>query len=695
MRLGKASTIRYTFTMQSIITLTLSLMLVAIPLTFTTVNFELFEFPKFLLLLTGTIVLFSAWAIDLFTSRRPFSLTEFWPRPGRNRLVAIAALAVLLTQAAAAIFSIDPHTSFWGYYSRFHQGLLTTICYTLIYLFALKYLDYKSTHKLIKISVITSLVISLYAILQRLGIDKNMWVQDVVNRPFSTLGQPNWLAAYLIPNIFLVLFLSISNNRKSFSSIVHYSLFIILFSALLLTKSRSGLIGFSLAYLTYWLLLARNLTFAKIRRPLIHCSSFIVLCSLLIGTPYTPKLTDILPSGSDPEVAQTDSPPAQGTQLESGGTESGDIRKIVWTGALHLLADKPLLGTGPETFAYSYYWTRPVSHNYTSEWDFLYNKAHNEYLNFAATSGLIGLAAYLAWHSAIFWLSLSPIPASKKAKKDEETSLKAYYPALAASLVSFTVTNFFGFSVIPVYLVMIVLTALPAGLSHQSPLPLPYSRSFLPSFTILASLFIILLPLRLFLADLNFAKGKTHLDTGQYASAETYLSRAVSLHGTETLYRSLLAETYAQSSAESDSPSEYLQLTLDELDYVAKHNPWHLNYRKSSTKAYLALSQSDPAYYQKAAAELTASRKLAPTDPKLAYNLGLVYSRLGQVNDSIAQMQNAIELKNNYYEPYYALTLLYEEVKQTNEIPALLKRAKANLSVIPAPLQTKLDQYLP
>jgi hypothetical protein len=26
------------------------------------------------------------------------------------------------TQLASTIFSIDPHTSFWGYYSRFHGG---------------------------------------------------------------------------------------------------------------------------------------------------------------------------------------------------------------------------------------------------------------------------------------------------------------------------------------------------------------------------------------------------------------------------------------------------------------------------------------------------------------------------------------------------------------------------------------------
>ena len=55
----------------------------------------------------------------------------------------------------------------------------------------------------------------------------------------------------------------------------------------------------------------------------------------------------------------------------------------------------PLFGTGVETFAYSYNFVRPLTHNLTSEWDYVYNKAHNEYFNYLATTGFIGLISYL------------------------------------------------------------------------------------------------------------------------------------------------------------------------------------------------------------------------------------------------------------------------------------------------------------
>jgi putative inorganic carbon (hco3(-)) transporter len=670
--------------MHKIINSTLVALTISIPLIFTTINYELFEFPKFILLLVATIIIAVAWIIDLYPNRKmiisslPSTLKSLSP-------ISLAILTILSTQFLATIFSIDPHTSFWGYYSRFHQGLLTTTCYTLIYFSAHKYLDYKSTQKLIKISIGTAILVSLYAIAQRFGIDKTLWVQDVVNRPFSTLGQPNWLSAYLIPQLFLTLFMFSTKLKKS-SSIIFHLIYSIIFAALLLTKSRSGLIAFTFSYVVYWALLARSITFPKIKKPLIIFTTLSLLFTALIGTAYSPS---ILPART---ILAEDQTISSGTQLESGGTESGDIRKIVWTGALDLIKREPLLGTGPESFAYSYYWTRPAEHNLTSEWDFLYNKAHNEYLNFAATTGLLGLTAYLFWHFAVMRSAFTLVPKSKKARKDQENSLRAYYPVLGASLTGFFVTNFFGFSVIPVYLTMILLSALPATIQSKPTKSHPTPTShWLPLITI-SCILIIIFPLRLFMADLAFNKGKAHATANSLEQARTYLERAITLRPGESLYHSFMAETYAQMAAATSSQADQA-LAIREIKFTSDHNPWHLNYSKSRTKAWLALTTLDPTFYNQAALELENARLLAPSDPKLAYNLGLIYSRTNQVEGSIREMKAAIDLKPDYYQPYYALTLLYETTKQTNLVLPLLEQAESNITPLPEPLQTKLDLY--
>lgn len=653
----------YTSIMQRIIVWTFYILVATLPLIFTPTTSELFEFPKFLILLSGTLVISAAWLIDIFINKNKPRL-----QIANYKLISFSILAILLTQLIAAITSIHPYTSFWGYYGRFHQGLLTTICYTILYFAATNYLDKKSTQKIIKISVYTSIIVSLYAILQRFGIDKNYWIQDVVNRPFSTLGQPNWLAAYLLPNLFLTLYLS--NQKKSVPTI-YYLLFTINFVTLLLTKSRSGFLAFVISYLAYWLLLIRQFSFIKIKTDLFRISSFVVLISLFVGTAFTPPLSSLIFQRQSAIISAQ-----SGTQLESGGTESGDIRRIVWTGALKLIKKYPLFGTGPETFAYTYYWARPVEHNNTSEWDFLYNKAHNEYLNLAATTGLLGLFAYLYFHYSVFRTSLTLIPKSKKVNDSDLDSLRSYYPVLGAVIIGFAVTNFFGFSVIPVYFLVILLSALANTLSRQSTSP---------NYVLSTKYYVlIILPLlytaKLFLADTNYARGKAYLDAAHPAEALPYLTRVSSSRPAEALFTSTLGEAYAQLGV-ADQARAHATKSF-------RLNPYHLNLFKSRAKIYLYLSDNESA-----SKELETARALAPTDPKLAYNLGLVYSRLARPTEAEQQLRDAIGLKPNYQDPYYALTLLYEQSKNTAPIPALLSTARANLATYSSQLREKIDKY--
>lgn len=661
--------------MQSIITTTLYLLSILVPLVFTTINYELFEFPKFIILLSGSLIIAIAWAIHIYQTHD----YRLWnsESPANTKIIHWSVLAILATQTISTIFSIHPYTSFWGYYSRFHQGLLTTICYSIIYFASVKWLDNKSTLKLIKISVGTTFFVSLYAILEHFGIDKKFWVQDVQSRVFSTLGQPNWLAAYLIPNMFLTLYLSLTTKNKK--DIIPHVIFIALFVSLLFTKSRSGFLGFAFSYITYWILLIRQFSFAKIKKYLVVYSSILIFIIGVLGSPYSKSISSIL----------TPKPPVttaiiQGTVLENGGTESGDIRKIVWSGALKLINKYPILGTGPETFAYTYYWMRPLTHNMTSEWDFLYNKAHNEYLNIAAGSGLLGLIVYLSWHAGVFYLSLITTPRTKKVVQEQEDSLRMFGPVVGASIVGFTITNFFGFSVIPVYLLMILITSIPSTLTSDNIISTDKNTNGSPIFLI-----VILLPLiytaQLFLADISYAKGKKYLDAGQLATAIPLLQSAAKSRPGLDLYHSTLGEAYAAAGQKD--------MALQELDINRKLNPFHLNYFKSRAKIYLTLASTDPSYHVQAAQELEKARVLAPTDPKLAYNLGLVYTRLNAPDKAEQQLKDSIALKPNYAEPYYAITLLYEQTKQVNKIKPILDGAKTNLATYSAQLKEKIDKY--
>lgn len=650
--------------MQPLIQTIIYLLTIFIPLTFTITSSELFEFPKFILLISGTIAISLAWGFHIFQTKDKQIFTPSF--------INYSVLAVLATQTVATIFSIHPYTSLWGYYSRFHGGLLTTICYTIIYFAALKWMDTKSTQKIIKISIGTAFLVGLYAILERLGIDKNFWIQDVQSRPFSTLGQPNWLAAYMIPNIFLSLYQIASSKKSNYWG---HLITIVLIVGLVLTRSRSGLIAFSLSLITYYILLARQFSFGHIKNQLIFSFSSFAIAAFLLGNPFTPSFSSYLTKPTSTIIAPS------GTALENGGTESGDIRKIVWSGALKLIEKYPLLGTGPETFAYTYYWQRPAEHNMTSEWDFLYNKAHNEYLNISASSGLIGLGAYLLFHLAMFSSGLTLIPKNKKVNHDSLDGLRQLYPVLSATIVGFAVTNFFGFSVIPVYFCIMIVATLPATYAKE----VSIAPSHLAPIYYFVLPVLLLYPLSLYLADTNYAKGKSYLDSGKPAIALPYLQKASRTRPGLDLFHATLGEAYAQLGQKD--------LAIQEAELNKNLNPHHLNFYKSRAKIYLTLASLDTKYHSNAASELIKARSLAPTDPKLAYNLGLIFSRLNDLNLAEQNLKDAINLKPNYSEAYYALTLLYEQDKKTDLIPALLLQAQSNLSTYSAQLKEKIEKY--
>jgi putative inorganic carbon (HCO3(-)) transporter len=81
---------------------------------------------------------------------------------------------------------------------------------------------------------------------------------------------------------------------------------------------------------------------------------------------------------------------------------SGATRLHIWSDTLHVLAARPWVGWGPDTFGLVY------PQFQTGDWTpgFIIDKAHSDVLQVAATQGVVGVAAYLALAAAFvvaFW----------------------------------------------------------------------------------------------------------------------------------------------------------------------------------------------------------------------------------------------------------------------------------------------------
>lgn len=656
--------------LRKIITTSFYLLFFLIPLAMTPWNYELFEFNKIILVYLFTTIILISWLLRMVLEKKFVFQKTFWDIP---------LLIFFGSQIIATILSIDLHTSIWGYYSRFNGGLLSTISYLILYWAFVSNINKNEAIKGIKYLLFSALLVSLYGIAEHFGIDARFWVQDVQNRVFSTLGQPNWLAAWLVTllTIPLAFFLNKENpllfdiKNKKITKIFSLVLLFIFYLCLLYTKSRSGLLGFVTTYTVFWagIFFLNKEKIKRILKSFGAITGFLLIITIIVGTPWTPQLKSFF-------VKQTQTEPVkQENQIQTGGTESGEIRKIVWKGALNLWKNHPVFGTGVETFAYSYYWYRLREHNDVSEWDFLYNKAHNEYLNFGATSGTIGLLSYLALTVTFILWSLKQI-----IKKKKKTILNI---ALLSGFTSILVTNFFGFSVTAVSFLFFLLPALSFINLYEKDnekIKNHFKLGNIQYIGILALLavFAILVSsiIRYWYADNRFALGERFDKAGYTTQSFEKLEKAINIRPNEPTYLdqlSIVSANLAVQAAKQEKATLSSQLIDTAINASSKAlaiSPYNINFWKNRTRVFYKLSEINEDYNNQAITALIQASKLSPTDAKVQYNIAILYSKFGQQETAIETLEKTIELKPNYDQARYALALFYEgkgEIEKAQE----------------------------
>ena len=668
---------------------------ILIPFFFTSVNSELFELNKIILLYSFTILITTLWLTRMILNRQII----FQKTP-----LDIFLGLFFLSQLLSTIFSIDRHTSLYGYYSRFNGGLFSIISYLLLYWAFVANADENLVKKILKASLWSASIVAIYGILEHFGhsfsclmffgkFDTSCWVQRVQERVFATLGQPNWLASYLallIPTIFALQLNSefqSKNPQKSLIKNFKYSfLFVIFSSCLLFTLSRSGFLAFLFSYLVFWITSffcysAKIKTFFK---PFLSFALLSLILIFVFGSPFSQINRFFSYKTFFSQKNQSASPPPPSSapsSFEDGGiSESGDIRKIVWKGAWEIFKHYPLFGSGVETFAYSYYNFRPMEHNLVSEWDFLYNKAHNEYLNYLATTGAFGLGTYLLLILFFLYWCFKKILAARQSPLPNNFF---WLLGLLSGYLTILITNFFGFSVVIVSLYFFTIPAFVFVLTTPKTTVKVSSSTSSPNFFLLLpflpGIYLLWSVINLWRADYFYAQGSKFTKLNDFQNAYLSLYKAKNIFPTEPVFLSDLSfittnlAYLATSQNQQTAGEELISLAINYSDQAYKISPRNLNVLKTRIKVFYALSLIKPEYLNKAIETLNEAIKLAPTDPKLVYNLGLLYNRLGDSNLAIQTIEKSLEMKPNYVDAKNTLSLLYEQAGNKKKALQLLE----------------------
>lgn len=674
---------------------------------------ELFEFNKMIFIYFITIAVLFLWLVKMIAIKKIILEKTFFDLP----IGLFVASQILST-----IFSLDRHTSFFGYYGRFNGGLLSIIAYVILfYGLVSNFSDFaeKFIEKLLKISLFSSVLVILWGLPGKFGYDLSCWLFmhklgnscwtdqfRPAERMFSTLGQPNWLGAYLAINFFIGLFFLLKNQNTKYFILNTLYLFLN-FSSILFTRSRSALIPVFLGVLAF--IFSLFLKDKKVLLPkLLKTLLFIILIPIILFQTGVDKFDKFITPSTYTNLISKNKLTQQYNNItikQSDITESFDIRKIVWQGAMDLGLRYPLFGTGVETFAYSYYFVRPQAHNLTSEWDYLYNKAHNEYLNYFATTGFFGLGSYLIFIGSVSiygfvyiknqkshlrqgyggQAKIKNIYQNSKSKGFEILDLDLRFEFLHLSLiiswVTILITNFFGFSTTVINLYFYLIPALLICLSLQEkPVTNKTEYSFkafdkkqkiLFFITLLSTLYLLLSSFLYWFADTRYALAETASRSGDYQTAVKDYDLALKLRY-EHVYEDKLSYTLANlaflaSYQKQDDLAKNLRKLADGYNLkTLNESPNNVLYWKTRAKNYYLFYQIslDPKDIETALVALDEASKLSPSDPKIDYSRALFYSLLNDDEKdfnqkelykslSIQAINQSIALKPNYREAYF------------------------------------------
>jgi O-antigen ligase len=386
------------------------------------VAFDRCALPKVLSIYVLTIFML----LFYFMKLRKKSINTYAP----DYLIVGYSLLVTLS----TYLSIDRTLSLIGRPLRW-EGLAAIFCYMFIYLIASKYYTFSKKH--LKYLIISSILIAIYGITQFYGYEiikpeprKINWIRH----SYSTIGNRNFLGSYLVLILPISMYYYISSKRLTYlvSSCI-------LYSCLLCTLTRGAWIGFGtlLLFFIYYIF-----------RYKINTKYLIALLAAFIIATYTINATsngDLLNRASKlkNDIANISS------------DNSGAGRIFIWRNALKLLPNKPILGSGPDTFGIVFMDKFGDEVKTVLKSDLYFDKAHNEYLQQAITTGIPSMILYISFGLTIL------IRAHKNIKNN-----KLLIP-LFCSILGYAVQAFFNISVVMVAPVLWALLGITANLAYN------------------------------------------------------------------------------------------------------------------------------------------------------------------------------------------------------------------------------------
>lgn len=553
-----------------------------------------FDLPKLALLVTGSLILSCLWFAD---QRSAMTIRK---TPLDAPILGLGTIALL-----SAIFSWDKSMSFWGFYRIYSFGLLALSATALLYWITVQWRPNRSV--MIHAIILSASVIALYGIAQFFGLELFARMPTVAQgRIWSSMGNPLFLASLLAMAIPLSVNEWLVTRRHRL--LVATAICAI---AMIGTLSRSAWIGcFAGLGVVAW---TRLKTLNK-GRFLIGAAT--VLALMMAWSPSRERFLSIFNSKESSNLAR----------LEG------------WKGALRIAADHPLLGTGPDTFGTAFRQYKSKAYVLSAGAGMNQQHAHNDFLQWAATTGFLGVGMYLWLVSAFLWFGWKTV-----VKSPTPESCGLY-----AGCVALLVQNQFNFaSVTAMAWAALFAALLWDGETKTISIPKPVRWSI--GFAILSVTFAGLFITRQFLsADLLFYHAKGWQPNNRFDLAVPELEATVRLNPRVPEYRIALINAYKSRALQLNTGEakrdllEKAKNVMQEGLALHPHNVDMLNNLGVTCMWLTQLAGQD--HFQEAVQLFERSINTDPTFSETWLYLAMVHEIAGQSQEAKTYWQAVLDL---------------------------------------------------
>lgn len=500
------------------------------------------------------------------------------------------------------LFSISPLSSLLGD-SQLMQGLFNQILYLSLFIIVSVFSKNNENQiYIIKSILYANLITVTYALLQFINIDPlaAAWMgEKFLDRTFSTLGNPNWLASFIILTLPVVFYFY---EKHYFYKI----LFLLNIIALISTSSKAGILAFVVIVMIYLFKYFKNHFTYKIKLNQIYlCLAFILL--LFIGfVTFNNRYS---------------------SNFELG--RSTNARKIIWSSTIEAVKVNPL-GYGVETLQFVY-----PKFNNPKLWEFenitaRINRSHNQILDLWFQIGPFGVLVFYSFLIVILFTHF----------KENKDSIRFL---LSLSLIGYALTNLFGFVTIGTEIVFWIIVAI---LSHNvENLKLgevSLFRNIFSKIIVICLTFIVFIigiyNVKHLIAEVYFTKASNDLQQQDYLSAINNFEKSISIYRYDRIY--LLQTSEVLLAFSNDENKDFLNLIetyLNQLNHLSNYNDPEV----PILEAWLFAIKGENEKFQNKLSEAKQSNPYSILTYKIAFE---IYKYLGNEEQAEIEKQNIMNL---------------------------------------------------